>query len=70
MQSQVLNRRAFLRQGVCFLSVVAGRRFPWHRILANSPSASSMTPYGAGAYGHGTYSGYIVYLPMLRKGEN
>jgi hypothetical protein len=70
MQSRVLNRRAFLKLGVCFLSDVAGIRIHRQPILANNPSAPLMTPYGAGAYGQGTYPGYIVYLPIVKKGGN
>lgn len=70
MQGPVLTRRAFLKLVVRFLSVVAGMRIHWQPILANNPSAPSMTSYGAGAYGQGTYSGYSVYLPIVKKGGN
>ena len=72
MRSHDLNRRAFLKLSVHFLSVVGCMQIHRHTALANSPSRPSMTLYGAGAYGQRVYGGYnpgqTVYLPTVMKG--
>jgi hypothetical protein len=64
-----ISRRAFLTLCLRASILMVFFKSHWSTTTVSARSPAQLTAYGAGLYGHGSYPGYRVNLPLIQNKE-